>query len=1144
MVLRTSKVLRILCLLLIPLFLTVGCAKRDAQKALELAQQEEQNARDQKAPIYAQNEFNDASKTLSAAKQQFEGGEYKQAIESAKSAQSRFLTAIDAVGPVKQRVEEARANVEDILTKANDNIEKARANLTPEDVNPMAEKLDQIRVRLADEFVREVGEEAWNGLIADASALEKDTESLALAHLKPQAADAIQAVQDLLTRAQELKADVHVPDEYNAVVAKIDELKTLNSENKWQEVIDQAETVKEPINALVVASQEKAAAEIIRETRALVERAKQLGVQDAPEYDAAVKQAEDAIKTGQQSLDSQDYAGAIAGSDSAKSFLAQANQSLGTKAQGLIAEAQANLETARAAEIEKYAPSVLAKVENAIADVEALIANQQFMAAFSGAKQLVLASKGAVDAAGRGKAALAMQDVQSSYAILQKQGGSQYAQEAYGAANAAMQELNSKLNAGQYEDVIAGVTGAVSVVNDAMAELALSAEDYIELSDKALAAAQKANAEEWVPVQYRSAVVAKSGAVSDLEAKRFLSSIQKAEAVIAAAKSAETKSYQVQTEQNLRKADELIAAAKQAEQHQLSPVAYADAMKARELVMALNSQGKNQEAYTESVTLVQKADRAFNNLVYTAREKTDSALNAKALNFAQPDMERAVALLNEAEEAQKSRNFAVANAKAQEASKLADAAEYATWKQRSAALLQDLTGMKERLDAQDAIMRAPALYRDAMANLSEAQIKLMEAKYKDSFDYAALAQDNEAKIWDTMNSELSQKALELQKTADWLGVNMMDQTGRELKLQLMNAVTVLNQQVALRNWKEAYAAADRADLVARGTIAKMESTNRGVMAKQLAQMLRPYQEKDAVSIVPEDETLFNTTLATLSGKDGATYTEAYQNYQKSLESIENLPASIDKMAEQRTNEVTKIMQQALEAEAPKYFNDWYRELSSDLQWLRNSIRGNDYEGIALRLKKLETEAPALLLATQDAIAEDNYLESLNVNINYMNNLLEEFGTIANMPKLQLIASRLTEYKIDGVANSMYRSLQGKITAKTLRVNAEILEDRVKEMTPPASLKKVHDKAIRSFMYFRKAAEGFEIFGNDETYDLRFRDRRVKQSYDYLEKTIEINGDILAAINNHRKLSQSEKFWQGLDRIQEKMERFYFSYEAK
>ncbi|HQH72820.1 MAG TPA: DUF4398 domain-containing protein, partial [bacterium] len=102
---RTSTWLKICCILLIPLFLTTGCAKRDAQKAITQAQAAKDEAQRAQAPGYAPRQFEDANRMFNQAQQQFDAGEYKQAIESAVQSEGRFKNSISVAAEVKPRVE-------------------------------------------------------------------------------------------------------------------------------------------------------------------------------------------------------------------------------------------------------------------------------------------------------------------------------------------------------------------------------------------------------------------------------------------------------------------------------------------------------------------------------------------------------------------------------------------------------------------------------------------------------------------------------------------------------------------------------------------------------------------------------------------------------------------------------------------------------------------------------------------------------------------------------------------------------------------------------------------------------------------------------------------------------------------------------
>jgi len=208
------------------------------------------------------------------------------------------------------------------------------------------------------------------------------------------------------------------------------------------------------------------------------------------------------------------------------------------------------------------------------------------------------------------------------------------------------------------------------------------------------------------------------------------------------------------------------------------------------------------------------------------------------------------------------------------------------------------------------------------------------------------------------------------------------------------------------------------------------------------------------------------------------------------------------------------------------------------------VRGDDYKGISTRLKKLEKEAPEILVSTKTAVEEDSYLQSLNAFLKRMNTTLQDFGFIGSMPKELILAARSTEHKLDETITDMYRSLQGKLTAKNFLLNAQNLEESVKEMTPPKSLESFHKKAIASFTHFRKAAEGFYHYGQSDAFDIKYRERKLAAAYDHLYKTRDINEDLMFVIDSFRKMEPMEKFYWNLKRSEDKLGDFYYSFNAE
>ena len=79
--------------------------------------------------------------------------------------------------------------------------------------------------------------------------------------------------------------------------------------------------------------------------------------------------------------------------------------------------------------------------------------------------------------------------------------------------------------------------------------------------------------------------------------------------------------------------------------------------------------------------------------------------------------------------------------------------------------------------------------------------------------------------------------------------------------------------------------------------------------------------------------------------------------------------------------------------------------------------------------------------------------------------------------------------------------------------------------------------------FRDAAEGFEVYGDNDLYDIHYRERRVEDAYRKLEQSMKLNETIAFAINSHRKLSNWEKFRWQMDFWEDRAEDFYMSYDT-
>ena len=295
----TTKWIQLVCLVLIPLVFAVGCSKREAQKQLTLAQEAKDRAQQAQAPGYAPQEFNEANRLINLAQQQFESGEYEQAIATANEAVARFEGTIPIVAEVRERVQQARDEIDQVISQAEVNVEQARQQgLESDQIQPVADTVNQLRQQFTDEISTTViDQDELSNFLAQAQQALQETEPLATAHLQPEARDAIQSLQDQIEQARELKADVYDPGRFATIMDQVQQLQTLMDQGEWQQVIDQAGQLQQPINEVIQAAQQQSAGEILEETQNRIAQARQLNI-EVPAFQNAVQQAQSSLEQG------------------------------------------------------------------------------------------------------------------------------------------------------------------------------------------------------------------------------------------------------------------------------------------------------------------------------------------------------------------------------------------------------------------------------------------------------------------------------------------------------------------------------------------------------------------------------------------------------------------------------------------------------------------------------------------------------------------------------------------------------------------------------------------------------------------------------------------------------------------------------
>jgi hypothetical protein len=599
-----------------------------------------------------------------------------------------------------------------------------------------------------------------------------------------------------------------------------------------------------------------------------------------------------------------------------------------------------------------------------------------------------------------------------------------------------------------------------------------------------------------------------------------------AEETTAKASQAEASAYRLRAVENLRQADATLSLAERADSPRLSPLAYGKAKETRQQAQSHLEAKEFKKGWELSVQAAEAAETALKHRIISAQEACDSALQAQARTYDREEIDQALALLNEAKAAQEAQNYNRANQTARQANQLAAKAESFAWRQRSKQLLLDLGVVEQLMAEREAQIHVPALTRRFTVSLAKARAKEIDGDWAECYQMAADARDAADEAWKEMTRQLEGRIGRLDEIARIIGDVALDDWGRRQKSDLLPVITELRRLTDLEMYVEAFKFAEQSTRQADQLLDEVHRHNLSDRANRLSSTLNHLEQMGPAKILKDRAAEIRRLIASLkSPGDKYDYSQLIIQADATEEDMKTFPEQAQESASQRTTQAFEILQQAEQAGARKYFRERLGEVVKDLQWLRNEMKAGDYNAIYDHLVRLEAETPKLLEDTTLAVAEDEYKQRLAANLTQMQNLMRDFDSIAGLSKRMLIASRASETSTeDPTLRSAYQSMQKPLTASRFLAAARLLEQNVIDDEPPKTLRGLKDKAVESFRHLRKAAEGFEVFGNTDTYDIGYRNAAMEGAYEHLKKTLRINKEIEYIIRQESK----DNTWERLD----------------
>ncbi len=1124
--------------LAVTLSLLGGCGKKKAQTKIDEASAKQGEADAQQMSTYMPDQYKAATNLVRQANDQFTAGDYEQAFNSAEQAIGRFENSMTQLGNLRQEIDGLWDQIEENKTTIQGHLAVAteKAFLPQEELEQLNGELFAIG-ELTDDSLKKpepkgsVDREFLKSAIEKYEQLSKKTQLASIAHLKPQAEEALTVIREKWAEAQSLDAEKYKPQAFTEIKAAVAGIEDEQAAGKWQTVIDTGSSLQAQLDTLL--EQTRIAASDAKVNEAAEKLGKALAIQapEVTEYAQFLGDAQKAVQRAKEAQGAGQAAEAFAGAEEALDLIQSAQLALGDNVTKYLEAAEASLQEAIGKEARTYAADALSKAEGLISTAKTALSEERYSDAFQAGQAAQQAASKVVIAAQEGKARTLLQGVEKRLQQLASQGARDRVAEVYGKAQEEIAKLQRALSASQYDQVTAGVAdadAAVTVVHEALAKAAAEA---IGVSDKALAQAKGALDEVKIASTDGNRLMAEASrareeAAQAADAARFGTAFERAQKSVDVAAKAEAAAYADGAQAALRETAAVLNTAREAAAPTESPQAYRDALDVETSAKDALSAGQAQLAFRRSLDAQQAAQDALYNLIHKAGQAVDDARSAQAGVYSPEDLKQAEVLYNKARDAHRGGNYADSNSLAKHAAGLAAEAESFAWRQRSTALLADLQVAEADLATYDANGRAPesaVAFRKHFALAKAAHIgREWEKAYAeaDAADRAANA------AWQTMDDEITAR---LTAVRDCLSeaASIADDPEERDQIEVFTAQVdpVLNAQ-ALRDYNLGYDLSAQLVAASDAYLKDLQWENRSQAADRLHKRLNERLNDGSAEVLAtetaeleafineleddESEVGYGTLMAQVQAWDGR---------------LDDMPDRSLTDATPRLEAVSAQLSAAREFDAERLYPKYLREVEAEYNMTSNAVLGKNSRDVADRLMKLEKQADELVAAARLAKEEADYKEEIGGYMEQMQTLLHDFGSIAGLNKTILKTMRATSTTLESEVATAYNAMQSVMSARTLRLNAELLEQQVRGSKPPetSKMKRLYKLAIQSASDFSKAAAGFDAYGDTDRYELHYRNQRVEEAYEYLEAVLRTNSEIEFILSSTPETTWREKW---------------------
>lgn len=1067
--------------------------------AIEEATEKMEQARQQEADRYAPGVFDQGSNQIAQAQQAREAKEYDQAISAAENAVSTFERAIQAVPRNKQMIQQKQAELQNIRQQLREILQKAEAS----EFRAAAEgEIAEARTAF-DAFSNEVDRllnqraqvaEEYDELIAQSENVRSAVQRAYNLTLADQANELNNSIEEKLNQLSQLDYQEYIPDRAAEIDSALNRFRTAIENQAYESAIATGETLAATMEqSIPVARRTRAITRVSQAEQRLAEAAAMGAVEDAPQQMDAARQA---LAEAKAAVEQQNYDQAFNSAEVVISNCEVAFEEIKAKIESRNEQIRQQLSEAEAVGAETHAPSQLERSRQKLAEAFNATTEGNYAEARAAQQQALAAAEMAYTIAQEGRAEVIVNRIDEVLTRARNQGAVEYVGDSFSSAVETFNEAKALLRQDKYDEFHKVAEKAEQQANQVMNDLIAANEKKITEANNQVEAAREAGATQYAPELFQQAGNALEQARQKKAADAYLESFRRSEAAIQTGREAERKTYRLRT-------DELMIEIK--EQRELAQESGAREHSSEMFLTAVRNTEESQQAYSEgryydALRAAQKAEEGFRTArmskIIRAENAVDSAVEAKAHEYAPEPIATAESLLSQAKTAMDNREYESSNTQADQAYAKATEAEKITWNIRSENLIAEWQQRFAKAKEDFAETKAPEPLEQSETHAVEARAEFAVSNFHSAYKSAVKAME----ALDRTNQKLAQEAtktLEMMRSeSERIGKLAMDATGREMQGQLIALIAIAEPARQNENWNKVFSTENQFEQTLDQVETQLKVHNLTSLKNQVQDSLTQAQQKGTASFLPEKVEQITQQLNDINPTANVeNYEETRQELLALQEEVDQFPAYADAEIESRIARMREQLNEARLAGALEVNPELYADAVESYKAVLTYPRGEetDYNELFSLVQTASEKSENTFESTTLAVDVRDYRDLLSSYLTEMQSLLDSFSPVTDYSKRFHIAAESSRQV------NVYREMQPEIQTTALRRRANLLLERAQEITPPPTQEHLHQVAMRSFREFVEMAKLFEHFGDYEKYDRDLRELYIAQAYESLER---------------------------------------------